>query len=463
MAGRAALIAILIVAGVARFWAIDFCLPAPICRPDEEAVASLVPQFFARDFNPRFFDWPTLFMYAVAAGTVVYFKIGLWLDWFRGEYHFLQTISNFQAPVFLIARLLSATAGVVSVWLVYRLAARLFTDRIALIAAAFLALAFLHVRDSHFGVTDITASCFALASVLYLIRFDRSGIARDWVVCAIWAGLATSTKYGAALVTIPALFVIVWPRESDRSGWTDRLRRSVGFVLVMGSAFALTSPYCVIAFDQFIGALGGVSTHLANPHGVMIGRGWLVHLTSSLRYGLGLPLLVAGMAGCLLLIRRSPRDAVIVLLFPIVYYFVVGSGYTAFARYAVPIVPFLCLTAALAVSALARSIAKRIGRDPSDGGARVVDRGARDRAVVLVGRAVRPPPGPARQPDRCGGVGQSKHPARSADRRNRRPVDPPVPQDRGTAQRLWLSAVRVQRRRSARRADRADVPAVTER
>lgn len=366
MTGRAALIAILFVAGLARFWAIDFCLPAPICRPDEEAVASLATRFFARDFNPHFFDWPTLFMYAVTAGTVVYFKIGLWLHWFRGEYHFLQTISNFPAPVFLIARLLSATAGVVSVLLVYRLAARLFTERIALMAAAFLALAFLHVRDSHFGVTDVTATCFALASVLYLIRFDRSGTTRDWMACAIWAGLATSTKYGAALVALPGLFVCLWPRESARPAWTDRLKRSAGFVLVMGIAFVMTSPYCVIALDQFIGALGGVSTHLASPHAVMLGRGWLVHVTSSLRYGLGLPLLVAGVAGCFVLARRSPRDGLIVLLFPIAYYLVVGSAYTAFARYAVPVVPFLCLTAALAVSELARVIAKGTGRSASD-------------------------------------------------------------------------------------------------
>jgi hypothetical protein len=358
VSARATLAAILAVAGLARFWAIDYCLPAPICRPDEEAVVNIVTQVFARDFNPDFFDWPTLFMYAVAAGVVVFFKIGLWLQWFRGEWHFLQTISAFPEPVFLIARISSAVAGVVSVWLAYRIGVRLFDRTTALIAAAFLALAFLHVRDSHFGVTDVTATCLTLAALLYLVRFERSRATRDFVVAAIWAGLATSTKYGAALVALPGVWIALVPGRAIERSWTDRLTRATGFVFVMGLAFAMTSPYCLIEFDRFISALGGVSSRLASPHGVMLGPGWLVYLGSSLHHGLGIPLLAAGLAGCVWLFRRNPRDAVIVLLFPIAYYATVGSGYTAFARYAVPLVPFLCLTAAVTVSEAARRMAR---------------------------------------------------------------------------------------------------------
>ncbi len=359
MAARTALVAILAVAGLARFWAIDFCLPAPICRPDEEAVVSIATRFFARDFNPNFFDWPALFMYVVAAGVVVFFKVGLWLHWFRGEYHFLQTISEFPAPVFLTARLVSAITGVVSVWLVFRIAIRLWPPTTALIAAAFMALAFLNVRDSHFGVTDVTATCLALAAVLCLIRFDQSNATRDLLMAALWAGLATSTKYGAALVALPALWICAMPNLQIARSRVDRLTRASSFLIVMGLAFTVTSPYCLIAFDQFIGALRGVSIHLSAPHAVMLGRGWLVHLTSSLRYGLGIPLLAAGLAGCVLLCWRNPRTAVVLLLFPAAYYATVGSAYTVFARYAVPLVPFLCLTAALTVTELARVIAGR--------------------------------------------------------------------------------------------------------
>src|SRR5207237_6660755 len=42
---------------------------------------------------------------------------------------------------------------------------------------------------------------------------------------------------------------------------------------------------------------------------------------------------------------RRPRTGVLVGLFPLTYYTLLGSGYTVFTRHMVPMVPFLCLTA----------------------------------------------------------------------------------------------------------------------
>ena len=94
----------------------------------------------------------------------------------------------------------------------------------------------------------------------------------------------------------------------------------------------------------------------------MVGRGWVVHLTSSLRYGLGLPLLVAGLVGLFLLAWKQPAKGVVVALFPVAYWALVGSGATVFARYILPVVPFLCLTAAYAVTELSRTMTALSGR-----------------------------------------------------------------------------------------------------
>jgi 4-amino-4-deoxy-L-arabinose transferase-like glycosyltransferase len=354
---RAPLVAILAVAAVVRYWAINFCLPGLLCRPDEEAVAGIATHFFTRDLNPHFFDWPTLFFYETAAGLVAYFKVGLLLGWFRGEYHFFQTIVADPSPVFLTARLLSATAGVASVWVLARVGRRLFGERTALIAALFLALAFLHVRDSHFGVTDVTATSLLLVSFLFIVRFSESSRTRDLIIAAVAAGLATSTKYNVATVALPALWAVFAPTDASSGGVSARLGRAALFAAVMVLAFALTSPYCFLEYAQFIAALRGVSAHLAAGHGVILGRGWVVHLTSSLRYGLGLPLLAAGLTGLFLLAWKHGRKGILIALFPVTYYVVIGSGYTVFARYILPVVPFLCLTAAFAVSEAGRSIA----------------------------------------------------------------------------------------------------------
>jgi hypothetical protein len=88
----------------------------------------------------------------------------------------------------------------------------------------------------------------------------------------------------------------------------------------------------------------------------MAGPGWIVHVSSSLRYGLGLPLLLAGVAGLALYVRRNRRAGVLFAIFPIGYYAFLGVGETAFARYIIPVVPFLCLAAAYGVVAAANRI-----------------------------------------------------------------------------------------------------------
>jgi hypothetical protein len=50
---------------------------------------------------------------------------------------------------------------------------------------------------------------------------------------------------------------------------------------------------------------------------------------------------------------RLRQRALLLLAFPLVYYAVAGRGYTVFARYMVPVVPFLCVTAGCLVAHLA--------------------------------------------------------------------------------------------------------------
>jgi hypothetical protein len=75
----------------------------------------------------------------------------------------------------------------------------------------------------------------------------------------------------------------------------------------------------------------------------LAGYAWQIHLTSSLRYGLGLPMLVAGLGGMGVLMFRSRHDATLFLLCPVTYFVLIGAGQTAFARYILPTIPFLCL------------------------------------------------------------------------------------------------------------------------
>jgi hypothetical protein len=58
-------------------------------------------------------------------------------------------------------------------------------------------------------------------------------------------------------------------------------------------------------------------------------------------------MLLAGVAGVLWSFVARRREACILFAFPLAFYLSAGRGYTVFVRYMVPVVPFLCLGAAV--------------------------------------------------------------------------------------------------------------------
>jgi 4-amino-4-deoxy-L-arabinose transferase-like glycosyltransferase len=355
---RLLLIAILVVAAIARFWALGFGLPHPAARPDEEAVGSMAGSYYLGNFEQTIFTYPPLFA-LVVAGTLwlVSRHVPSTLSWMNIR---LGLSDSSAAAERIVARFLSAVAGVASVWLLFRIGARLFGRPTAFVAAAFLALAFLHVRDSHFGVTDIPMTCMVLVGFLAIVKLSESGSGRALVAAGLLTGLAVATKYNAALLVLPACFAIL--NDPLRRPMGIRLGRAVAFGAIMTAAFLIVCPFAVLSHEKFLADVMDVSRHLADGHGPDLGRGWTYHLTTTLRYGLGAPLLAAGILGLLLMVWREGRRGILVALFPVAYYAFIGSGRTVFARYALPVVPFLCLTAGYLVATMATAVTNYLRR-----------------------------------------------------------------------------------------------------
>jgi hypothetical protein len=354
-------VAILGVAIVLRFWGLGFGLPHTLTRPDEEAVFSIAARVLTGQLNPGFFDWPALYIYAVAAAYAVYFHVGRFVGWFPPDVDFVAETFKFPAPLFLTARCLSAAMGVLTVWIVYRIGSRLFDRTTALIGAFFLAVAALHVRDSHFGVLDVSATALVMVSFLFTIKYARGGSRGDAILAALWAGLAAATKYNAGLIALPGVLAIVTRRESPDVP-TSRMQLAVVFCAVAAAGFLLGAPYSLLEWRGFLTGLERISDHLRRGHAAMDGWAWRIHLTSSLWYGLGWPLLAAGIGGFAIHVWRARGSALLFAMFPVLYFALIGAGQTAFARYILPVVPFLCLAAAYATVEAARFLVRRSDR-----------------------------------------------------------------------------------------------------
>ena len=328
MSGRLVLSGVVLLGATLRFSSIWFGLPYPHARPDETTtLGTAVAILSSGDPNPHFFHWPSLTFYL-----------------FAGLFAAARTAKRALefADYALIARAAVAAAGTLTIALVARLGRAAADRHTAVVAAAFLSVAVLHVRDSHFAMTDVLMTMWATACLVALIEPAPRPAWRAMVLAGVAGGLATSTKYSAAPLMLSGLVV-------PAVRWQDRAMFAGAFC----AAFAAASPYVLLDFAAFRADFSFEGAHLAAGHvGEDLGRGWIYHLTRSLPYGLGLPIFAAGLIGLPVLIRDHRRAAIPLLAFVLPFYIAIGSGHTVFFRYVIPIVPLLCLTAALAVRAI---------------------------------------------------------------------------------------------------------------
>lgn len=349
---------VLVGAGL-RIWGLGFGLPHPETRPDEHIVMSIALKFGTGDLNPHFFHYPTLFMYGLFLLYGGYYVAGLVSGRFAGQLDLIGEAVVEPTNLYLISRGLTALAGVITLVLLYRLGRDCRNRHTGLIAAFLLAVVYLHVRDSHFGVTDVPMTMLVVASVCCAVRGVTTDRIRSLVLAAILGGLAASTKYPGGISLLAALAALVLVTKQRRRSWHWFVPRALMLGVISVGCFLAGSPFVILDFSRFASDLLYESRHLAAGHTYVGSIGWWHHLSFTLRYGLGIPLLGAGIAGGVVFAIRHPRMAVVVWIFPLVYYSLIGRGYTVFTRYMVPVIPFCCLAAAIAVQEAAAGMRNR--------------------------------------------------------------------------------------------------------
>jgi len=353
-----ALITILAAAGIARYWALNFGLPDLWCRPDENQIVGIITSPL-RFFHPGRFNYPSLYKYIVLCLYGLYYLFVLIADRYISMADFIKRFLLDPAPFYLIARSLTAFLGTMTVFIVYKISKSLFDRRTALISSLFMSLAYLHVRDSHFGVADVPMTFFIMCAMLFLVNSYNRKDLKNYILAGIFAGLATSTKYAGILLVVPMCIVhilnIANKKDLKVTAFLDR--RMLFFLITMAGAFLLGTPFALLDFYKFVSDLLFESGYLNYGHGIVLGRGWAYHLWFSLFFGLGGSLWFASLLGIVVLAKTDVRKASVLCSFPLVYYIFMGKGYNVLLRYSIPIIPFLCITAAVFIIFLSNRLA----------------------------------------------------------------------------------------------------------
>ncbi len=358
---RRALLLVILTGAVLRFWSIGFGLPQRY-RPDEEILVEHALGFHSGDLNPHFFLYPTFYIYVLSGVYWIYARVGTALGSFgRAGFH-LYLEHTWYASLYLIGRCTTALLGVATLYTTFRLGVLAFGVTEGLLAAGFLAVNFLHVRDSHFLTTDAPMAFMTTLALLAILTVARRGRLRHYLLAGALIGLTASTKYpGFALATSLAAAHVIrlvrqrrWPWHPEEVG----LLAYAGLAIVV--AFLAGSPFVVLDGKTFMEAvqyqsfwvrygLPGISA----PYG----REWLVGFALPHAVGVGTAyvLLAATAFAFVDFWRKDARGhGLILAVFAVSLAGSYLSGMLLYLRYFVPLMP----VAALLISRFVLEVAR---------------------------------------------------------------------------------------------------------
>ena len=354
---------ILLGAAGLRLAAVGLGHPFLSFQPDEDANALRALRLAHGELNPQYFYYPALLWYLLAAGYRLIF-------WFGRELGLLLTWDDFarfynnSPTLFYLGRVLSVGFGTATVACLYLLGRRAFSSTHGLLAASFLAGAFLHVRDSALSTTEAPLTFFVVLALLGAVRVHQEGRVRDYALTGLAAGLAAATKYNAVLVLV-ALGVAHVLRRGDQGIPVLRTLgewRVVGAGLLASVVFVALNPFLLLdwphawATPDAWGSLAWEWRYVHTVEYLDLRPVWWYHLSVSLRYGMGVALLALAQAGLLLGLWRRDAASLILLSFTLPFFAAMVSLQAVFVRYMTPLVPVLCLFAAVALQRAIRPL-----------------------------------------------------------------------------------------------------------
>ena len=372
-----ALLFILIASALLRLWGIGDRLPDASLRInviDDTAIEETDRTTIMRswgmwrgglrefDLNPHTGGWPALSFYVTLGVQLVY------KGWY-GAVHsgvstqeFAEHVQRDSAALFLLARLLNALIGVLSVWLTWRLTLPLAGRTAAILAALFLAANPLHILTSqHISDPNLLALVFVALATGAMARVAEGGGTRDSAWAGVWIGLAAACKYVPLVLLVPLALAHL------------RGARWKGLAIAAGLALAAMFVVTPFTFLDWKTTAEAFSVQRKSLFSDWVGQSMFpislpTYLISSLPKSLGWPAYLLSIAGFVSLWRRGAgaRAAALVAIF-----IVAANGLLRAAqeRYLLVAFPVMMLAAAVGALWLVGLLAARLPSLARRGGA----------------------------------------------------------------------------------------------
>lgn len=366
-------LSIIILLGVfLRFYGINWdkscCL-----HPDERAIImfttpisfpSSIEEFLSTSspWNPHFFAYGSFPIYLLKS---------------------VLTLTGFLNPIYasyqmagVVGRHISIAADIATIFLVFLIGKKLFDEKIALFAAFFYSISVFPIQASHFYAVDILLTFFILLTLYQLIRFYENPSVKNALFVGIVFGFALATKISAIPLiaavsfTIAADFILIFIKNPHKiKVWFPHLPRAVkklikdGFVISIATflTFIVLEPYALIDFQEFLKQSLLQSQMTKNafifPYTLQyVGKiSYIYELKNVFLWGMGPIIATFAFLGFLkfsyLVFKKETKEKdakqIIVFIFFIVYFFIVGKFAVGWMRYMLPLYPLFSIFASM--------------------------------------------------------------------------------------------------------------------
>jgi len=316
------------------------------------------------DYNPHFFEWPSL---------VIYLQLPFYVfNYFRlmgsGQLSSLADIvtsaqtgwfwSISHPSFYLVGRSITVVLGVWSILLVYQIGRRYFNKEVGLLSATTLAFFQPHIQHSRYTTPDVPVSFFGLLTLLLVYLYVERRLKRYLLFAGFSAGLTIATKYNSSPILIPVIFAILF---------YGRKKLQV-IILALAAAIAgffVGCPYSVFSLNTFLHHAGsGVRHYKLLGHegaegvpGIPQFKYYLNVLRSWADRSFFLKnswiISIFGFVACLL---WRTKTLIILSSFPLSYMFWMSLQKVNFPRNMICIIPFVALFTGIGVYQIYRFI-----------------------------------------------------------------------------------------------------------
>ncbi len=372
------LLGILILAVLFRFYNLNWD-SGHYLHPDERAILMTItklayPHSLFDFFSPHS-AWNTNFF---AYGSFPFYLLKIVSDLISGTDPLLT-----QYPA-LIGRFISALADVGTILILLFLGRKLFSTFVGLTASFFYTISVLPIQLSHFFAVDTLLTFFILSVLYALVLFYEKPSAKKAAITGMLFGFALATKISALVLVVPigaALmtdFLLIYLKNPHRPRiWIHHvpilIKHLVTYGIIIAGAtvisYFILEPYAFIDFQDFWIQTQQQAAMTRDaftfPYTLQyVGKiPYLYEAKNIFFFGMGPLLATLSFVGTVYFLiaafkkEKTGRWAkeVIISVFFLCYFFIVGRFAVGWIRYMLPVYPLLALFAAFFVDKIFRN------------------------------------------------------------------------------------------------------------